>query len=158
MKLQLTVCSYADKTREFVLERIADISRGIALSAGVPEEKLPSGTIRDEYTPVVFNDPAFMSTLETLLTEILGSEHLQTVDPVMAGEDFSRYGRIEHDIPGALLWLGAVEPAAHRKARELDMPLPGLHSARFAPDAKHTLDTGITKMWALLQALFYNKS
>ncbi len=37
VKLQLTVRSYADETRKFLLRRIRKISRGIARTAGMPE-------------------------------------------------------------------------------------------------------------------------
>jgi len=76
------------------------------------------------------------------------------VDPVMAGEDFARYGRTEAHIPGALLWLGAVNPMQYQAARQRGEALPGLHSARFAPDAEPTITTGLRAMHALLLELF----
>jgi len=79
---------------------------------------------------------------------------VNAVDPVMAGEDFARYGRTGAGIPGALLWLGAVNVAQYQAARDEGTALPGLHPARFAPDARPTIATGVQAMSAVLLELF----
>jgi amidohydrolase len=152
--LLLTVRSYADDTREFLLRRIREISQGIARTAGMPEDKLPLVSIRDEYTPSVYNDPGLIRSIVPVLKSVLGEAAVQPVDPVMAGEDFARYGRTEARIPGALLWLGAENEAKYQSARKQGKVLPGLHSARFAPDAGPTIATGVKSMSAVLRELF----
>ena len=154
VKLQLTVRSYADNTRDFLLRRIREISQGIARTAGMPDDKLPLVSIRDEYTPSVYNDPELVNRIVPVLESALGETAVNAVDPVMAGEDFARYGRTEAGIPGALLWLGAVNVAQYQAAREDGTALPGLHSARFAPDARPTVATGVQAMSAVLLELF----
>jgi len=152
--LQLTVRSYSDETRDFLLRRIREISQGIARSARIPEERLPRVTVKDEYTPAVYNDPDLLNRIVPVLKSTLGETAVMAVDPVMAGEDFARYGRTEERIPGALLWLGAVNGARYQAKQASGEALPGLHSARFAPDAGATIATGVRAMRAVLLELF----
>jgi hippurate hydrolase len=154
VKLQLTVRSYADETRDLLLRRIREISQGIARTAGMPDDKLPLVTVKDEHTPSVYNAPGLIDKIVPVLNSALGESAVNAVDPVMGGEDFSRYGRTKARIPGALLWLGAVNEAQHETARNTGEALPGLHSARFAPDARPTIETGVKAMSAVLLELF----
>jgi len=154
VRLQLTVRSYSDKTRDFLLRRIEEITRGIAQSAGLPDDRLPRVTVKDEYTPAVYNNPDLVNRIIPVLKTTLGDSMVTAVDPVMVGEDFARYGRTQAHIPGALLWLGAVNPAQYQAAQQSGEALPGLHSARFAPDAEATIATGVRAMQAVLLELF----
>jgi amidohydrolase len=154
VRLQLTVRSYADATRDFLLRRIREISQGVARTAGIPDDRLPRVTIKDEYTPSLYNDPELISRIVPALQSALGKAAVKEVDPVMAGEDFARYGRTKAGVPGALLWLGAVNKAQYEAARNRGETLPGLHAARFAPDARPTITTGVTAMTAVLLDLF----
>jgi amidohydrolase len=152
--LQLTVRSYSDKTRDFLLRRIREISQGIAQSAGLPEKRLPRITVKDEYTPAVYNNPALLDRIIPVLEVTLGENAVTAVDPVMGGEDFARYGRTLEQVPGALLWLGAVNAQRYEAAQSDGEALPGLHSALFAPDAGPTIATGVRAMHAVLLKLF----
>jgi amidohydrolase len=152
--LQLTVRSYSDETRDFLLRRIREISQGIARSAGLPAERLPKVTVKDEYTPAVYNDPDLLSRIVPVLEATLGENAVTAVDPVMGGEDFARYGRTQEQVPGTLLWLGAVNPLEYEAAQSDGETLPGLHSALFAPDAGPTIATGVRAMHAVLLKLF----
>jgi len=154
VRLQLTVRSYSDATREFLLRRIGEISRGIAQSAGLPDERLPRVTVKDEYTPALYNDPGLVNRMLPVLKSTLGDTAVTAVDPVMAGEDFARYGRTEAQIPGVIFWLGATNPLRYQAARQGGEALPGLHSPRFAPDADATIATGVQAMQAMLLELF----
>ena len=154
VKLQLTVRSYADETRDFLLRRIREISEGIAATAGMPQDRLPIVTVKNEYTPSVYNDPQLNDTIVPILKAVLGEKAVIEGKPEMGGEDFARYGRTEHKIPGAMLMLGATNPEIFRAAKTSGETLPGLHSPFFAPDAKPTIETGVTSMTAILEALF----
>ena len=70
----------------------------------------------------------------------------------MGGEDFGRYGRTEHKIPIYMFRLGAVSPAALKRAQAQGEPLPSLHSAKFAPDTS-CIQTGVTAMTAAVLEL-----
>lgn len=154
VKLQLTVRSYSDATRDFLLRRIREISQGVAKTAGIPDDKLPLVTIKDEYTPSVYNSPGLVTRILPVLYSRLGKNAVTAVDPSMGGEDFSRYGRTEDRIPSALLRLGSVNKVAYETALKNDEALPGLHSPFFAPDAKPTIETGVNAMTAILLELF----
>jgi hippurate hydrolase len=60
----------------------------------------------------------------------------------MASEDFG-YLSLDHKIPATILWLGASDPLKVKAYRETGAPIPGLHSALFAPVAEPTLRTGV---------------
>ena len=146
VKLQLTVRSYSDQSRDFLLKRIEEISHGVAKTAGMTNDLLPQVIVKEEYTPSVYNQPEFTQKVVDNLKQVMGNNNVVPVDPVMAGEDFSRFGRTKEKIPSTLLWLGAVNPATHQKAKENKTSLPSLHSELFAPDAKPTIFTGVNAM------------
>lgn len=151
--LQLTVRSYSDETRDYLLRRIEEISRGLARAARLPEDRLPVMTLRDEYTPAVYNDPKLVDTAAQLMRAALDENALVALDPVMGGEDFSRYGRTREQVPVALFWLGTVSAADHAAATRGELELPSLHSARYAPDASPAIATGVNAMTAALTGL-----
>ena len=154
VNLQLTVRSYSDETRAFLLRRIEEISQGVARTAGMPADRLPRMTIKNEYTPAVYNSPELVSQLVPLLQASLGEDAVIENSPVMGGEDFSRYGRTDEKVPGSLFWLGTVSESDYRAAAEGEISLPSLHSAKFAPDAEPAIATGVKAMYAMLLGLF----
>ncbi len=151
--LQLTVRSYSDETRNKLLEAIKRIARGQAISAGLPEEKLPVVTVKDEYTPSTYNDPALTRRLTGVFKAWLGEGAALTRKPAMGGEDFGRYGRTEDRIPICMFWLGSVNGDSIRRTTATSGTLPSLHSPIFAPDAEPTIKTGVTAMSAALLEL-----
>ena len=153
VRLQLTVRSYSDKTREYLLRRIKEISNGLARTAGLPENLLPEVTINDEYTPSVFNDPDLTDRVVSVLRAEFGDSSIRAVPPVMAGEDFSRYGRTEPPIPSMLFWLGSVDPERYSTAISKGKNLPALHSPLFAPLPEPTIETGVRAFTSLTQTL-----
>jgi len=153
VKLQLTVRSYSDETRNLLLKRIKEISEGEARTAGLPENLLPLVTIKENYTPAVYNDPKLTEKIVQNLKNILGEKALVEVPPVMGGEDFALYSRVKPRIASTLLWLGAVDPKVYAKAKKEGKNLPTLHSSKFAPLPKETLSTGVTAMTAVVENL-----
>ena len=61
----------------------------------------------------------------------LGKDNVKKVSPVMGGEDFGMFGRVEPIIATALFWLGAVNKNIYEKAIREDIVLPSLHSDLF---------------------------
>ena len=146
VKLQLTLRSYTDEVRNNTIASIKRIVRGSAIAAGLPESLYPIVTIKDEYTPAVFNNPDLVEKLRKSFEKSLGEENALKVSPVMGGEDFGMFGRVEPIIPTALFWLGAVNKNIYEKATRDDIALPSLHSDLFLPDAKPTIETGVKAM------------
>jgi len=154
VKLQLTLRSYTDEVRNKTISEIKRIVRGTAISAGLPEELFPVIEIKDEYTPAVFNHPELVEKLRISFEKSLGKGNAVKVSPVMGGEDFGMYGRVEPIIPTALFWLGAVNKNVYQKAIRDDIVLPSLHSDLFLPDAEPTIDTGVKAMTGAALDLF----
>ena len=157
VKLQLTLRSYTDEVRNQTLSSIERIVRGSAISAGLTEEYFPVIEIKDEYTPAVFNNPSLVEEVQRSFVNTLGDDKVIQVSPVMGGEDFGMFGRVEPIIPTALFWLGAVNNEVYEKAKRDDLTLPSLHSDLFLPDADPAINTGVEAMSNAIVDLFANK-
>jgi len=142
--LQLTVRSYKPEVRQHLLDAIKRISAGVALSAGVPEDKLPIVKVDEEnYTPATYNDPDLTVRVVPVFESALGLENVVEVDPVMGGEDFGQYSLPDREIPIVLVWLGTVSAERAEAARTTGAALPSLHSSQFAPEPERTIATGV---------------
>ena len=146
VELQLTVRSYTDEARSTLLEGIKRIATGQAMAMGLPPDKFPVVTIKDESTPSVYNNPELADRIVKVLRTVFDDEHLIPGEPVMGGEDFAQYGRVEPKIPSLFLWIGGVEAGKYAAAMETDEVLPSLHSPFFAPDPQPTILTGVEVM------------
>jgi amidohydrolase len=153
VKLQLTVRSYTDEVRQRTLDAIKRITRGQAIAAGVPEDRLPIVTLSDEFTPATFNNPELTERLAKTFRSWLGQENVRLVKPVMGGEDFSEFGRTADKIPICMFGVGGVTREVFDEAARAGKPLPSLHSPFWAPDPEPTLKTGITAMTAAVLEL-----
>ena len=149
VKLQLTLRSYKDSVRMNTINSIKRIAEGLGRAYGLPDDKLPIVTVRDkEFTPATYNNPQLATRMTAVIGKSIGEQHVQTLDPVMGGEDFGALGRAEPKIPSLIFWLGAVNPKTIAKAKKTGKTLPSLHSPFFAPDAKPTIKTGVKAMSA----------
>ncbi|WP_299322679.1 amidohydrolase [Parasphingopyxis sp.] len=141
-QLLLTVRSYTDEVREQLLSGIERIARAEGMVAGLPEELLPVVTRRDEYTPAVYNTPEMSGELFALWRSRFGEERVLEGQPVMGGEDFSRYYRADREnVQSVLFWVGGVPHDRWEAAQRGEIELPSLHSAHWAPDAEIVVGT-----------------
>ncbi len=154
VKLQLTVRSYSDETRDKLLASITRISENMGRVAGLPDDKLPLVEIKDEYTPAAFNDPELAQKAMTVMKEVIGNSQVIASDPVMGGEDFGRYGRVNPKIPGLIYWLGAADPLEVKAAKKAGKSMPSLHSPFFKPNAAKAIPVGVETMTATAVSLF----
>jgi hippurate hydrolase len=147
VKLQLTVRAYRDEVRRQVLASIERIAKGVALAAGIPEDRAPIVTVReDESTPSTYNDPALTRRLAGVWTEVLGKERVVASDPVMGGEDFSRFSLAGGGVPACVFWLGVVDPKKAARSRSEGAALPSLHSPLFEVCPEPAIRTGVAAM------------
>jgi hippurate hydrolase len=148
--MQLTVRSYTDEVRDKTLKAIERIVRGTAQAAGVPEDRAPTVTVRDaEFTPATYNTPELVERVVGVLRKTVGEQNVVKREPVMGGEDFSRYGREEPKIPIFMYRLGSIPPERIAQSKQPGgKPLPSLHSAFYLPEPKLTIRTGVTTMTA----------
>jgi hippurate hydrolase len=144
VNLQLTVRTYKEEVRKRVLASIERIVKGVVATAGIPEDRAPVIKIA-EGTSSTYNEPKLVDRLVVAFKQSLGDENVVQMPPMMASEDFG-YFSLDHKIPATIFWLGASDPAKVKQSRDTGVPLPGLHSALFAPVPEPTLRTGVKAM------------
>ena len=143
-ELQLTLRSYTDEVRNNTLESIKRMAKGYALAAGV--EKMPIVEIDGNPTPATINNPELTEKIVNSARKIIGTENVVEVEPVMGGEDFSRFGRTTEKVPISLFWLGVIEPEKIEESKKTGKPLPSLHSPFYAPVPMPSIQTGVKVM------------
>ncbi len=148
VELQLTVRSYTDEIRAQLLSGIERIAKAQALSFGLPEDKMPEISIKEDYTPAVYNHPELTARAVSAIKNAIGDDNVFQGEPVMGGEDFARYGRTDPKIPSFMFRLGAAPQEAYDAAMNGGAPLPPLHSPYFAPDYEPTIKTGVISLTA----------
>jgi amidohydrolase len=144
--LQLTVRAYKEEVRKRVLASIERITKGIALAAGIPDDRAPIVKFSEsQVTAATYNEPQLTERLGAVFVKALGADNVVKLPPVMMSEDFG-YLSLDQKIPATLFTLGAVDPMKVKQSKEGGAPLPSLHSALFAPVPEPTLRTGIKAM------------
>jgi amidohydrolase len=157
VKMELTVRTFTDKSLKIVLDGIQRTAQGVAFSAGVPDDRAPIvAVLKDESTPVNFNDPALAMRVKSTLVKTLGAQNVVDGVPMMGSEDFGVLGLEGHKIPTFMFWLGAMDPAKFAAAEAAGKSLPGPHTSRFAPVPEPTLRTGVVSMTSAAIALLQN--
>jgi amidohydrolase len=149
VKLQLTVRSYSPDVRAHLVASIRRICRGEAIAAGMPEELTPVVTVVEaESAQAIYNDPALTRRVRAAVTAWLGSDRVGSLEPEMFSEDFSQYGRTAERVPICFFIIGASAPEKIAESVRTGVPLPALHSSRFAPVPEPTIRAGVTAMTA----------
>jgi amidohydrolase len=153
VKLELTARAFTDQARSVIIEGVRRTAQGIAVAAGVPDERAPVVTVlENESTPVLYNDPSLTARVKAALVNCLGAQNVFDQPQMMVSEDFGIFG-LDRKIPTVMFWLGAIDPAKFATAKSLGKPLPSLHSSRFAPSPEPTLRTGVAGMTSVAVAL-----
>ena len=152
VKLELTIRTFKEDVRQLVHRRIREIAKGVAISAGLPEDKYPKVVIPDTYTPANYNHPQLVNLVKVSAGRIIGAENVVDSEPQMVGEDFARYGQTEEKVPTLLYWLGTVP-----EVRQESGDMPGLHSPFYYPDPELSLATGVKVNTETLMDLFVGK-
>ena len=154
VKMELTNRAFSEKSRQIIIDGIRRSARGIAIAAGVAEDRMPIVTVRDEeYAPVLYNDPALTTRVKAALVGALGNDKVVDDRPIMGSEDFGNFGLDDRKIPVTMFWLGAMDPGKFAAAEAAGKFLPGMHTNRFEPLPEPTLKTGVTAMTAAAIAL-----
>jgi len=147
VKMQLTVRTYKQEVRDRVLAAIDRIAKGIATTAGIPEDRMPIVQVeKDQYTPATYNNPELTKRVSAAMKSAIGADNVLVKDPTMGGEDFSEYSLPDHSIPAFMFNVGAVDPAKAAESKKTGAPLPSLHSSKFAPVPEPTIRTGLIGM------------
>jgi amidohydrolase len=151
VKLQLTIRAFSDAVRDKILDSLQKMALGVATANGLPPDRMPIVTVsKTEVTPVTYNDPALAARLRPVFAAALGAGSVVDGHSEMVSEDFGLFGLPEdpHRIPAFFLHIGAADPAKLAESQRSGIPVPGLHSALFAPVASPTIRTGVLAMSA----------
>jgi hippurate hydrolase len=143
----LTLRTYSMEVRDQIVAAIRREAKGLAEGYGIPEDRMPAVTITGS-TPATINDAAMAERVRVAAIAALGSERVSQAKAEMASEDVGLF-TLDGKIPGVMYWLGAADPAKLEESRRTGVPLPGLHSALFAPDYAPAITTGVTAMTAV---------
>ncbi len=147
VKMQLTVRTYKQEVRDRVLAAIERIAKGVATTAGVSEDRMPIVKVeKDQYTPATYNNPELTKRVTVALKSAIGADNVVVKDPTMGGEDFSEYSLSDHSVPAFMFNVGGVDPAKAAESKKTGVPLPSLHSSKFAPVPEPTIRTGLIGM------------
>jgi hippurate hydrolase len=143
----LTLRTYSAAERDQILADIRRTAQGLAEAYGIPTDRMPTVTVL-ESTPATLNDPALAERLRASAEAALGQERVLEAHAVMGSEDVGLF-TLDGKIPGVMYWLGASDAAKLAESRASGVPLPGLHSARFAPVYAPAITTGVAAMTAM---------
>ncbi len=157
VKLELTLRSYDEAVADHLIASIQRICLHLAEAAGVPADRMPVVTVAEHRNPVTINDPALARRLNGVFRAWFGEARVTPAEAATYGEDFTEYGRTSPKVPIAIFSLGGTDPAKWAEAQKTGAPLPGNHSALFAPLPEPTLKTGITAMSAAVLDLLAKK-
>jgi len=128
------VRSVSEANRQHLLSAIARIANGEAAAAGAPL----APTIQSEgHIAALINDTALTQRVSAALLRQLGAERVKDTAPEMISEDFSVFG--ESGVPLLMLRVGATSQSALDEAAKTGVPVPSLHSAKFAPEREPTI-------------------
>lgn len=145
----LTLRVYSDKVRDQIIADVRRTAEGIAVGYGVPQDRMPVVIVsQTEIAPVTANDPALTDRMRKVAVDVLGADHVVSANSLMGSEDVGLFS-LDGKIPAMMFRLGASDPVKLAQARETGVPLPGPHSALFAPVYAPTIKTGIIAMTAM---------
>lgn len=148
-KLLLTIRSYSDETRTKLIEGVRRIARGEAIAAGLPDDKMPVVTVKDEFTPSTYNPPEFAEQMAGILKAHFPEGRVVRTTAVMGGEDFGRFYRADKSINSFIFWVGGVPADKLAAAKAGQAELPSLHSPFWAPQADQVIGTASEAMTVL---------
>ena len=148
VKMQLTLRYYNDEAIAKTVKAIKRICDGAALTAGMPEDKLPYVEVSPSENPPVLNDASLTEDIGKFSGSILGTQNIVPVKPAMVSEDFGKYGRTPENVPICMIWLGSTNPDLMAELKSKDQTPAPLHSSVLQPDYQKTIETGIKGMVA----------
>jgi hippurate hydrolase len=145
VRMQLTVRTLKDSVRKNVLDAIVRITKTAAAGARAPEPEIKIDL--GQFTPAVFNNAELAHKTTKVFREILGSDKVLAMGPVMGGEDFGRYGR--EGVPIFFYFVGTADPERYAESlKPGGPPLPSMHSDLYYPIIEPSIRTGVLTMSA----------
>jgi hippurate hydrolase len=147
VKLQLTLRTFSESVRQQLLDRIRRRVEGLAKAHRAPD---PTVEV-EEGTPPTINSPELVEKIVPAFQEALGADRVKRATPVMGAEDFGLFG--ETGVPICMFWLGTIDPARLEASGSKNEALPALHSSKYYPDPRPSIETGVRAMTAAITKL-----
>jgi hippurate hydrolase len=142
--LQISTRAFSDEARKTIKAGIERAARGIALAAGVAEDRAPIVKVRDnDGAPATYNDPKLAQRLKPAFVAALGDGNVLDGKPEMVSEDFGLFGLENRQIPVLMFRLGATDAKRMRESETSGKPVPSLHSSLYYPDFETAIRTGV---------------
>ena len=145
--LGMTLRTYSPAVRDKIIAAVRRTANGLAEAYGIPADRMPTVTL-GESAPATFNDVALAERLKAVAVATLGAERVDVAEPVMGSEDVGLYSP-EGKIPAVMFRVGTSDAGKLAESKKSGVPLPGLHSALFAPVYAPAITTGVTAMTAM---------
>ena len=145
--LGLTLWTFSPAVRDQIVADVRRTANGLAEAYGIPADRMPTVTL-GESTPATFNDATLADRLHAVAVRVLGADRVDGGDPVMGSEDVGLFS-LDGKIPAVMFRLGASDTGKLDESKKSGVPLPGLHSALFAPVYAPAIATGVTAMTAM---------
>jgi len=136
-----------------MIEDLRRTAKGLALSYGIPEDRMPTVSIF-ESTPVTYNAPALAERARAAAVKALGATRVEEAKSVMGSEDVGAF-TLDGKIPGVMYWLGAADKTKFEESKKSGVPLPSFHSALFAPVYSEAIPAGVIAMTAMALDLLH---
>jgi hippurate hydrolase len=147
VKLQLTVRSDSEETRETLLAGIRRIAEGVGRTAGLPDELLPEVVLTGESTPTTVNDPATARRIREAFVRELGEDVVYDEERTgMGAEDFAYFVQTEERVPGVYFSVGGTPQADLDAAEAGGPPVSGHHSPFFQIEPEPSVTRGVEAM------------
>ena len=142
--LQLTVRSLNEEVRQQLLSAIKRVAKGTALTAGMPEDKLPTVTIDEEFAyPPTFNDQALAQRLKGVLAKNMGEDILlPPANKGMGAEDFGFFTADPY-IPSVYFKVGGTPRADFDREKAGGPAVPSHHSPLFKISPEPSVKAGV---------------
>lgn len=122
--------------REQMIAAIRNVNNGIARTYGMPEDKLPSLTMKGGSLPLV-NDAELVNRINVPLKAMLGEKMVLTNLPAAVGSEDVHHLLGDHKVPMAFLLVGIVDPPVFAKAQQAGMLVPyTAHNPNYIVDPK----------------------
>lgn len=128
--LKLNLRWFTPAVRDQMIRRIDEVSKGVAISAGVPEDKLPTRTMKGSAVPLV-NDAALSAAIDPALRLLLGDTMVVNNFPAVTGSEDFQEVMVAADVPYVFLLIG-VAP--------MEQYVAAVKAGRMAPYSNHNPD------------------
>jgi amidohydrolase len=123
--LQVNIRYFETEIRNLLLNAIRRTAEGIALSAGIPRDRMPRITLLPESVPPLINDLSLTGRIAAAFIRSFGERRVRRIKPLTGSEDFGLFSIAEPPVPVFYFRLGCGDGRGS---------CGFLHSSRFAPE------------------------